>query len=315
MRSQAASRSAPSSDSGRTRISLPAISAQTLFGFRAMLRNHAGWAAEPPAVPVTIQLVVDSASGKRLSRTWRRTPDRAPTVVTNSRGWPLMRMAVPLLRYRRTIHPAPSRMRPRMRRGNPVPRVPFGVTRTVTLNPPPSAARSVPHGRLGANGETSSEASDALGRPVARDHPPADGAGGDRPERPGVGAHVPGVPRELDRVRLQLDGRDALDELAGCVTRVGGQHDLPHPRPSVRVRPAFDEEPLSGEQRRGHRAALDLDDAQPVSRERDGGHAGTEREPSEQRRRAGPAAAPLRGHRSLVLTRRQPEGASSPARP
>ena len=125
---------------------------QTLSGFRAMLRNHAGCVADPPAVPVTIQLVADSPSGKRPSRTWRRSPERAPTVVTKSKGRPSTRMAVPFLRYWRTIQPAPRRIPTRMKRGTPVPRVPFGVTRMLTAGAYPKgrAAMRVPAQRRAA---------------------------------------------------------------------------------------------------------------------------------------------------------------------
>src|SRR5439155_18479120 len=91
-----------------------------------------------------------------------------------------------------------------------------------------------------AKSETNSKASDALARPVARDHPPTDVASGDSPEGARVRARVGCVAGELDHHRVPVHRGHALDELAGCVTRIGGQHDLPDPRPSMRVRPAFD---------------------------------------------------------------------------
>src|SRR6266704_181566 len=97
MRSQAASRSAPSSDSGRTRISLPSVSTQTLSGFRAMLRNHAGCAADPPAVPVTIKLVAELAvretAEQNLAALSGASPDRrhqqqGPAIDAHGRALP-----------------------------------------------------------------------------------------------------------------------------------------------------------------------------------------------------------------------------------
>ena len=290
MRSQAASRSAPSSDSGRTRISLPSVSTQTLSGFRAMLRNHAGCAADPPAVPVTIQLVADSPSGKRPSKTWRRSPERAPTVVTNSKGRPSTRMAVPFLRYWRTIQPAPRRIPTRMKRGKPVPRVPFGVTRMLT-------AGGYSKGRE-ATEDAFPEAGGARSRPVARDSPPANGFDWDGAERTRIRARLGGVAAQIDGSRFGVHGRDALDELARRVARIGGQDDLSHTWRPSRVGTTLDDEPHPRKQGRGHRVALDFDHIEPASREGDGGDAGAQRQATDHKRREGPVAAPLRGHRS-----------------
>src|SRR5439155_9601532 len=122
-----------------------------------------------------------------------------------------------------------------------------------------------------ASGWAHLEPADAVGGPVAEDHPPPDVGKGDRAEAARVSAGLWCVPTQLDRRCAFVYRGDALDELPRRVARIRGQHDLTDTRRAAGIGPALDHEPLPAEERRGHRAALHLDDVEPTSHERGGG--------------------------------------------
>jgi len=144
----------------------------------------------------------------------------------------------------------------------------------------------------------SSEPTDPSGWVITPDDPPANAAHWNRAEGSRIGARGGRVTREFDKARVRVQRSNTLDQLARRIAGIGGEDDLSHAWSSAGVAAPLDQEPLPGEERRGHRAALNLDHIEPTSREGDGGNPGAEREATYQKGREGPVAAPLRGHRS-----------------
>src|SRR4029077_8787749 len=91
-----------------------------------------------------------------------------------------------------------------------------------------------------------SDPPDPSGRVIPCDHAPSNSACGQLTEGSGTSAGPGVIAAQDERFRIGIDRCNALDELARRLARIGGQHDLAHARPSLRVRTALDEEPLSG---------------------------------------------------------------------
>jgi hypothetical protein len=101
------------------------------------------------------------------------------------------------------------------------------------------------------------QAPDAAGRPVAPDHAPLDGGGGNGSEAARVGARRGIVAAQLNAGSVRAG--HPFDQLPPGIARIGGQDDLPHPG---RTPETHRQQAVARLQRGCHRATAHLDDVE-----------------------------------------------------